>query len=462
MEPASLDSWRAERRPSSGSRTKPVRILDAIRLNRFKISAEGVKHLLPLIVLLSTTLPATAAPGSIADVWAGLSPDRPHPAVVRVVVSEGQTMSLGSGTLVATRGRHGLVVTNWHVVRDARGPINVIFPDGFRSGASLLGTDADWDLAALAIWRPNAEPVRLARHAPQLDDELAIAGYGSGTYRSASGRCVQYISPGSNHPFEMLELSASARDGDSGGPIFNVQGELAGVLFGAARGRTAGSFCGRVREFLNSVSPRFDALSTPSTDTMIAQDLPAPAVVPESITPDRDTPVIGEVAMVQPRTATDYAWEPWEPTVDEAPETTRTPPRPRPLPLASIPAPVIDPPTHHLSDPPSDRRADVMFPVRFPLSPGSSAVLSSNPTTPATKPASKEAALEWTDIAGSSGPEQVKNFLAAFGLVAIIFQVLRVFSTLQGQTRTRRRRSPARRRRQQPVRRRVVRRVRSW
>ena len=33
----------------------------------------------------------------------------------------------------------------------------------------------------------------------------------------------------------MLELSAAARDGDSGGPIFNSHGELAGVLFGASR-----------------------------------------------------------------------------------------------------------------------------------------------------------------------------------------------------------------------------------
>ena len=282
-----------------------------------------------------------------------------------------------------------------------------------------------------------------------------------------SGRCVQYISPGGNHPFEMLELSASARDGDSGGPIFNVQGELAGVLFGAARGRTAGSFCGRVQKFLNSVSPRFDALSTTPTDSMIAQDLPAPAVMtepvmPEPVTPDLDTPAISEVAMAQPRTPPDYAWEPWEPTVDEAPETTRKPPRHRPLPLASIPAPVIDPPTRHLSEPASERHADVMFPVGFPVAPSHSSVLSSDPTTPAPQTEPKEVPLEWSDIAGSSGPDQVKNFLAAFGLVAIVFQVLRVFSTLQGRTRTRRRRSPVRRRQQQPVRRRVVRRVRSW
>ena len=144
--------------------------------------------------------------------------------------------------------------------------------------------------------------MQLSKRPPQLDDSLSIAGYGSGKYRFASGRCVQYISPGENHPFEMLELSASARDGDSGGPIFNDQGELAGVLFGAARGRTAGSYCGRVAWFLNSIAPQFDNLSTPPADTMLAQDLPAPAVTAEP-----SAPLASEVAMAHPQQPVDYS-----------------------------------------------------------------------------------------------------------------------------------------------------------
>ena len=48
----------------------------------------------------------------------------------------------------------------------------------------------------------------------------------------------------------MIELSAPARNGDSGGPILNSRGELAGVLFGSAFGRTSGSYCGRLRWFI--------------------------------------------------------------------------------------------------------------------------------------------------------------------------------------------------------------------
>ena len=91
----------------------------------------------------------------------------PHPAVVRVAVPERDGAAYGSGALVAVNETTGLVVTNWHVVCDAAGPIAVYFPGGFRSPATVLRMDRDWDLAALAIWRPNVQPIaRIERGAP--------------------------------------------------------------------------------------------------------------------------------------------------------------------------------------------------------------------------------------------------------------------------------------------------------
>ena len=177
----------------------------------------------------------------------------PHPSVVRVVVEEGDGASVGSGTLVEIHGPYGLVVTNWHVVRDVKGPVTVIFPDGFRSAAQILKVDSDWDLAALGVWRPSATPVPLARQAPRPGDVLTIAGYGAGQYRASSGHCTQYVAPDEDLPYEMVELAAGARQGDSGGPIFNERGELAGVLFGSNGRTTAGSYAGRVDKFLQTV-----------------------------------------------------------------------------------------------------------------------------------------------------------------------------------------------------------------
>jgi hypothetical protein len=53
----------------------------------------------------------------------------------------------------------------------------------------------------------------------------------------------------------MVEVGVAARQGDSGGPIFNADGELAGVLFGSGDGTTTGTYCGRVGGFLASLGP---------------------------------------------------------------------------------------------------------------------------------------------------------------------------------------------------------------
>jgi hypothetical protein len=181
----------------------------------------------------------------------------PHPSIARIVVPEKTGASFGTGSLIDVNGEHGLVVTNWHVVRDASGPIYAFFGDGFQSEATVVKVDRDWDLAALSVRKPpKAVPVPIAQHAPRAGDWLCIAGYGSGDYRAAAGRCTQYVSPATHLPYEMVEVAAEARQGDSGGPILNERGELAGVLFGSGSGTTSGSYAGRVLSFLQGVMPQ--------------------------------------------------------------------------------------------------------------------------------------------------------------------------------------------------------------
>lgn len=226
------------------------------------------------------THPFSAA-ASQTPQWGMAPANGVHPAVARIIVYDRDgANSLGSGTLVAVEQDHGLVVTNWHVVRDSGGQIIVTFPNGFRSGATVLRANRDWDLAALAIWRPPVEPVAVASQAPYPGDSLTIAGYGPGDYRMATGRCIKYVSPGGNNPAEMVEVSVGARNGDSGGPIFNSRGELAGVLFGTAAGETTGSYCGRVRWFLGSVNGDFRRLQ--ANPALLAQRSAYPATTPNS------------------------------------------------------------------------------------------------------------------------------------------------------------------------------------
>ena len=183
---------------------------------------------------------------------------RPHPAVVRIAVEERGGTSYGSGTLVRVNEKYGLVLTNWHVLRDGCGKIAVTFPSGFKSLARVQKTDRQWDLAALVIWKPPASvgPVTIASRRPVMGSVLRIAGFGRGVFRTVAGRVVQFVSPGRGLPFEIVEVAVAAREGDSGGPIFNASGQLVGVLFGTGGGRTLGSHCERIQIFLADVIRR--------------------------------------------------------------------------------------------------------------------------------------------------------------------------------------------------------------
>ena len=105
----------------------------------------------------------------------------------------------------------------------------------------------------------EGKPSAVGKRNPIPGEPLSIAGYGRGAYREQRGRCTEYLSPGSGYPKELVELQAPARQGDSGGPILNADGRLAGVLFGEGDGRTVGSCVSRLRVFLASVgSDGFD------------------------------------------------------------------------------------------------------------------------------------------------------------------------------------------------------------
>jgi hypothetical protein len=299
----------------------------------------------------------------------------PHPAVARIIAPGKGSVSYGSGTLIDANEKFGLVITNWHVINEASGPITVLFPDGFSSIGTIQKVDRDWDLAAIAIYKPNAQPVPMAGTAPQPGESLMIAGYGSGTYRAARGPCTQYVAPGVKFPYEMVELAASARQGDSGGPIFNSRGELAGVLFGEGNGRTSGSYCGRVQWFLTSTGQ--PSSRTQAAPTAIATRPPQRVEsFPDNASNWRST---GEDS----RTAQSFN---------------------RPSPAAPVAR--IEPST-------GDK-------LRAPMAP----LAASNPAT--------TQYVGWNDMAGDTFGEQVKTVLAALGALGLLLHTLRWLATSSG------------------------------
>ena len=226
-----------------------------------------------------------------------LSGQTPHPAVARIIAPESSGVSLGSGVLVDVNGSQGLVLTNWHVIRDSRSAVLVQFADGFQSAGTVIRSDDAWDLAAISIWKPKATPVQLAPRNPLQGESLCIAGYGRGAYREQRGRCTEYLSPGAGYPKELVELQAPARQGDSGGPILDTEGRLAGVLFGEGDGRTIGSCVSRLRIFLASVGS--DGFQPPAH--LVAQKTTPHQIQSQSPRPLEQTPQPARVTQQEVR-----------------------------------------------------------------------------------------------------------------------------------------------------------------
>lgn len=208
-----------------------------------------------------------AAPGEACDDGAcrapapspapAARPGRARPTVCRVVSQTGASIEAGSGVLVRASGSSAVVLTAYHVVRGNRGTLEVAFPCGTVGPARLVAFDQDWDLAALAVPRPDAEPVVISAQAPRLRDRITIAGYGpAGVYRELTGEVVEFGSPTQTKPAQFMDITGTARQGDSGGPMFNSRGELAGILFGQARGRTVGSCSTRLALFLREADEK--------------------------------------------------------------------------------------------------------------------------------------------------------------------------------------------------------------
>lgn len=239
-----------------------------------------------LFGLLTVTTGLLTAPASAQCPGGTCAPAPPAPAaVVRIVNATGNEQWYGSGTLVHKDDRQGIILTCAHLFREKTGHVSVVFPDETRYRAKVLAIDRLWDLAALQIAAPSAAPVTVAAEPPRPGDLLRSCGYGpDGRYRAHQGEMLGYVRPTPNQTYETLQLSGAARDGDSGGPVFNLRGELAAVLWGTD-GRTIGAtYCGRVRKFLASVLDRVLPDTSPSNQAPGTPETPS---VPER------TPLVG-------------------------------------------------------------------------------------------------------------------------------------------------------------------------
>ncbi|MFL5122414.1 MAG: trypsin-like peptidase domain-containing protein, partial [Microvirga sp.] len=135
---------------------------------------------------------------------------------------------VGSGFLISA---DGYVVTNNHVVDGAK-TVQVTTDDGRTLDAKVIGADSKTDVALLKVTEGGSFPfVKLAKASPRVGDWVVAIGnpFGlGGTVTSgivsARGRDI-----GAGPYDDFLQIDAPINKGNSGGPTFNLQGEVVGM-----------------------------------------------------------------------------------------------------------------------------------------------------------------------------------------------------------------------------------------
>ena len=135
---------------------------------------------------------------------------------------------LGSGFLIST---DGYVVTNHHVVNNAT-EIKVRFQDSREFDAKLIGSDQRTDLAVLKIESDEKFPhvkfaddvkVRVGDWVVAVGNPFGLGGTATAGIVSATGREI------GNSAYNFIQLDASINQGNSGGPTFDLYGNVVGV-----------------------------------------------------------------------------------------------------------------------------------------------------------------------------------------------------------------------------------------
>ena len=209
------------------------------------------------IIFISTNLFAAERPDSFADQVEKLSP-----AVVNIstttIVNDGQAMdmpqfppgspfeeffknfgdnnrqrkaqSLGSGFIIDD---DGIVVTNYHVIENAE-EIRVVLADETSFTAEVLGQDQKTDIAVLkidpgdtkltAVSFGNSDELRVGDWVLAIGNPFGLGGTVTAGIVSARGRDI------GNGPYDdFIQTDASINRGNSGGPLFNTDGDVIGI-----------------------------------------------------------------------------------------------------------------------------------------------------------------------------------------------------------------------------------------
>jgi serine protease Do len=143
-----------------------------------------------------------------------------------------QQQGLGSGFVVDAKG---IILTNNHVVAGAD-EVQVVTSDGRSLPAVVVGSDPGTDVAVVRLTKPpsnlrvckigNSDKVRVGDYVLAIGNPLGLGqtvtmGIVSAKNRSLDGQLIDYA--------DFIQTDAAINQGNSGGPLFNFNGEVVGI-----------------------------------------------------------------------------------------------------------------------------------------------------------------------------------------------------------------------------------------
>jgi len=180
----------------------------------------------------ASTLPVTSIKSIVQKV---------SPSVVTVDVTTSTGGDTGSGSIIQTDSNISYVLTNNHVIEAAAtsGTIQIELNNGDQVKATIVGRDANYDLAVLKVNRGNL-PVLQIGDSSQLSIGDTVIAFGSplGLAGTVTSGIVSSLNrpvttggtaSGVNSYVDAIQTDAAINPGNSGGPLTDSLGRLIGV-----------------------------------------------------------------------------------------------------------------------------------------------------------------------------------------------------------------------------------------
>lgn len=144
------------------------------------------------------------------------------------------TSGAGSGVLIGESQAFSYIITNQHVIEDAD-KILVRLKNGTEYEASVVCSDADVDIAVLTVRETGLSYATMGSSASLKVGESVVAignplGELGGTVTDGIISALDRNIIVDGHPMTLLQTNAAINPGNSGGGVFNMAGELIGIV----------------------------------------------------------------------------------------------------------------------------------------------------------------------------------------------------------------------------------------